>query len=143
MATTKSEVAKADYADLNSKYETLTQEKDALTADLETAKSDLGRDQKDLDKVKKDLEAEQSSLTKVQGEQAKLQANADKAVKYLEVMVHYWIQNTGPDAVEKAVKAVDDPELVKKYDAYVADPDKFIDWVKYIFVTISDLLQTK
>lgn len=135
--------SQAAYADLKSRHETLTKEKNALTANLETAKADLDTAKKDLEKAKKDLANEEAALTKVQDEQTKLKGNVDKALKYLDMMIGYWVRDESPDETSDLIEAIGDPELTKTYEAYQADSDKFVDWVAYVFVTMSDLLATK
>lgn len=131
------------YAELQSKHEALTKEKNTVSTDLETAKTSLDTAKKDLEKAKKDLADQQAALTKVQDEMTKLKANTDKAVKFLEVMSAYWVSDPDSDKVSELIEAIGDAELTKTYEAYQADGNKFSDWVKYVFVTISDLLATK
>ena len=128
----------AAYADLKAKHDSLSKDKDAVSASLETAKADLETAKAELESAKKDLEGEQAKLATAKEGLAGLQANVDKALQFMDVMVDYWVRDG--DDVPDLIAAIGDDELTKKYAAYQADDNNFVDWAKYVFTTISDLL---
>lgn len=130
-------------ATLQGQYDELTTQKNTLTNDLGTANTDLDKAKKDLEKAKKDLETVQASVTKSKDQVTSLQGKVDKALLYLDVMVTDWVELAGIDAIGEKVKAVNDPSLTEKYDAWKKSKSSkdYGAFLAYVWSTLADLMK--
>ena len=131
--------------ELQKKFDTLTADKDAVSGNLDQARTDLEKAEGDLAKAKKDLTDAEASLTKSKEDAVTLQGNIDKSLQYLDIAIGIYVDQDNVEQRDAKVKAINDPELTKKYEAMkVSDgTEAFSDFLTYLFVTMTKLVTVK
>lgn len=145
LLNTNIQTTQAERTALKDKFNAITKEKDSVSDELDTAKLERDGAQADLDKAKADLAVAQEELTKSKDEATKLQEAIDKSLKYLDIALGVYVHGDSLVETEKKVKALNDPKLTEKFNAYKEKDTElnFSSWMNHLFTTMADLIKVE
>ena len=133
-----------DLTALQAKYDKLTKDNASLT-------SNLAQTTTDLETTKAELEKTKEELSKSQKLASGYRASMDKALKWMDVVITWDVDDSNDVAVKKTVDATGDSKLKSLWDAYAAEEfssanydewlDKLRAFERYLYESIAGFLK--
>jgi septal ring factor EnvC (AmiA/AmiB activator) len=125
-------------AALQAEHDKLKADYATLQGDNSKLNSDIAALQSELDATKNDLATAQTDLQAAKDQTAALQTKIEAALRRLDVLVGWWVEDKTEKGVEADIRATRDTKLLDLFQTYLSSSNfnDFDRWLSYLIESI-------